>query len=400
MVDALMTSRGTVVFHLSKAGFPARGPMCWKGRAEPYDEHGCLIGRGVPYRYGYAIRWAGSGTARWTFDARDEFRTGGVLEQSPRRARRFELRLYERSHREPAARFTIPNPLGTTYPAWTPESLPIVKRQGRLEVSLTALTTGLPWRAVLESRPAPSQRDLARYLRFRQEDRQWDASSPRASDLLWTRAAFSILEDGKPAANWELDRVILSDATGNTVAEDAVFDFIRSSVDGTGRMWIAFPSSLCVREGAWKLRVRLSYVGPPHRSGGREFRWSLRGLRVPAPGEMTRYRTFTRFGSAKLRIVGLAAAGVTVPGWPRELSKAPAIEVAASHLSRHKGELSLRIRDERGAAIGEPARILTGDEEDLYLLGVAIPGGKARVDVTVVSVTSFIVEFRARALPP
>jgi hypothetical protein len=108
------------------------------------------------------------------------------------------------------------------------------------------------------------------------------ATGLRAGDLprpvdpgAWTRAAFRVTRNSRPAREWEPVDVMLSDATGNRWSPPDTF------VEPKGdEKRFFFGGTLCPDEPAWKLRVRFARV-----SGfAPEELWTVRDLAVPEPG--------------------------------------------------------------------------------------------------------------------
>ncbi|MHB8521366.1 MAG: hypothetical protein ACYDH9_11505 [Limisphaerales bacterium] len=108
----------------------------------------------------------------------------------PRRGRRVTLRLYPPGTPPTAgpapAEFTVPNPDGGAHPIWAPRRLPETQRSGELTVTLTNLV-------------------LEQYLH---------GHSPNGL-IGQVHANFQLSENGKPSDAWQIESLVLSDATGN-----------------------------------------------------------------------------------------------------------------------------------------------------------------------------------------
>jgi hypothetical protein len=253
---------------------PQDQPSGWSGgRLTAIDKHGCRIGSGFAYGFrrltpaGYRI---------------------GFLEVFPRRSRLFRLQVHGRDPSNPRAEFSVANPTPGPHPTWTPEPLPIRKRHDNLEVTLTALATGLALEDLRRGQPeGPLD---GRYL----------PPSPAMEQQSWSRASFRLRENGAATDRWQIAAVTVSDAGGNTLAHrrnDAQIrvagtttlstlmgeECLRSQTDREGQAWAAFPG-LCTQEAAWKLRVLFSYsYSGAQRLPPPDLRWTVTGVGVPRP---------------------------------------------------------------------------------------------------------------------
>jgi hypothetical protein len=148
----------------------------------------------------------------------------------PRREASFpcKVQFYETGKLEPAGRFDIANPVGTRHPTWSPESLPVTRRSGPLEVTLTEATWG--WSYMARTRPARGAEAVLVRLRYRLPARSRD---------------------------WRFVGVTLSDATGGSY---------RFGTDG----WQRAPGTayirgdnVCREEGAYEYRLEFSQAESP-----------------------------------------------------------------------------------------------------------------------------------------
>ncbi len=167
----------------------------------------------------------------------------GVYQAVPRRDKEISVRLIGNGLSGPtnlgAIRFT--NPFWGEFPQWEPETLPTTKRDGDLEVGLTAFVTGLgSWHRIANA--ADGGRDLV--LDAKRRD---------------GRSYSLIVVDVKSLVNsnqqWRLRDAILSDATGNWV--DVRMKSSPEESDG----WYYFDHSLWPSENAWRVDLELCRIG-------------------------------------------------------------------------------------------------------------------------------------------
>jgi len=126
-------------------------------------------------------------------------------------------------------KFTIRNPARSSFPEWTPESLPITREDDDLSVTLTKLEAGaaMPYQRV-----------------------QDDPDDAANQGVL---AMFHVERDGKPVTNWEPLTVETSDATSNNVTGQVVKNDWTDNNDSAVYQYGLWPD-----ESAWKLRVEFS----------------------------------------------------------------------------------------------------------------------------------------------
>jgi hypothetical protein len=128
------------------------------------------------------------------------------------------------------AEFTIPNPAYTNYPQWDPEPVPATKSNGSLAVTLAEFQSG------------------------------GRMSGPRgigaaATVARKTRLAFTFAENGMPATNWMIQKLIISDATGNEWFP--YLDFVRRDFNWAQGGTVEFFGALWPGEQAWKLNAEV-----------------------------------------------------------------------------------------------------------------------------------------------
>jgi hypothetical protein len=195
-----------------------------------------------------------------------------LVQTYPRRAKSVGLRLYwtapvlngATSNPVPSllAEFQVPNPAPAILPSWPVESLPATRRTNGLEVSLTALETGLTMDEISQRRLA------ARGFRG-------STGPSREPQRRYAYATFAVRENGRETTNWGPSWLVLS----NVFGEARTVPFSPLAPRGLEPMSIS--PGLWVEEPAWKLVLDLSRVAdfPPAEL------WTVRGLAVSGAGQ-------------------------------------------------------------------------------------------------------------------
>ncbi len=187
---------------------------------------------GVEYAPGF-IGWSSPlGTGPRAFgDERLEVR---YAEHFPRRAQTLLLRAYSWSRINAgdirfinAGEVQIPNPAFASFPVWTPEPLPTIRRAGDLEVTLTNLEVVV---------------DPQEKLRLNKKNLRTGL-----------RAGLRITNNGELSTNWEVESIRLGDATGNSL-----YLWSGAAIQPTQPGMFVSPWRLGLDEPAWRLRVELS----------------------------------------------------------------------------------------------------------------------------------------------
>ncbi|MBU6401470.1 MAG: hypothetical protein KGS61_14230, partial [Verrucomicrobia bacterium] len=156
-------------------------PVSWQNPNRPSLVGSAINEQGDVYETAHQLR----------FLSGPDYRTEAwELTAFPRRGRTVTLRLYPPGTPPTAgpapAEFTVPNPDGGAHPIWAPRRLPETQRSGDLTVTLTNLV-------------------LEQYL---------DGHSPNGL-IGQVHANFHVSENGKPSDAWQIESLVLSDATGN-----------------------------------------------------------------------------------------------------------------------------------------------------------------------------------------
>lgn len=161
----------------------------------------------------------------------------------PRRDKEILVRVIGNGSSSPtnlgAIRFT--NPFWGEFPQWEPEPLPATKRDGDLEVTLTALVTGLgSWHRI--SNAPDGGRELVLDAK-RRDGRSYS---------LMVAGVKSLVDSNQ---DWRVRDAILSDATGNWI--DVRMKSSPEESDG----WYYFDHSLWPSENAWRVDLELCRIG-------------------------------------------------------------------------------------------------------------------------------------------
>ena len=125
--------------------------------------------------------------------------------------------------------FTISNPAHGTFETWKPETLPVTKTDDDFSVTLTKLVAGAD-------------------LPYQRNDLDADDAMNKC-----VAATFTVQRNGSPVANWQLQTVESSDATGNHVNTGGVQNTWKDSTDS-----VTYQAGLWADEPAWKLRAEFS----------------------------------------------------------------------------------------------------------------------------------------------
>lgn len=221
--------------------------------AQLLDEHGCTFiatqcggDNNAQVTNGYCVGW---------------FR----FEAFPRHERSFRFQLFDNYGGNYACEFTVANPAPAPKEAadWSVNSLPITNREGDIAFILRSLTI-------------KTNQDNSKAIRY---------GNPRQ-----IVPAFEVTEHNEPSHEWEAVDQDLWDRSGNFASEmwgDSLF--------------------LCPQEKAWKLVVR--FFGSEKSSSASNSVWTLRSLKVPAPGEFTNLNATQDVQGVTLTAISLAGAG-------------------------------------------------------------------------------------------
>ncbi|MGN6386949.1 MAG: hypothetical protein ACTHMT_11995 [Verrucomicrobiota bacterium] len=227
-----------------------------------------------------------------TLGLMNEWVHGWNVRAFPRRSKNLKLEFLGLSDSknawEPVAQFTIGNPLFKEYPQWTPENLR-TKIQDGLEIALAEFKSG----GVFQNRE-PSGGDLR---------------------LRKTRLRFSIHEHGKETHDWAVQKVEVSDATGNNWAP--YLDLIHTNAlawasDGE----VEFYGALWPGENAWKVSAELART-----RGFNSNELQTVELQLPQAHALNSLTNEWQLGKVTLRLHAFGAPEVEYPDSFRWLAK-------------------------------------------------------------------------------
>jgi hypothetical protein len=181
-----------------------------------------------------------------------------------------------------AGLFQIRNPLFREYPQWTPEGLPATKADGNVAATLDEFTSG----------ETMSRRN---------------GSGDEATRARKTRLLFSFAENGRPSDQWRVQKLTISDATGNHWSPylnllDQQFTWAWGGVvEVFGALWPG--------EQAWKVEVEASRTGGFAPEELHEFTMTL-----PAPGTISVLTKQWEHDGLTLNLDALASPNKDHPG--------------------------------------------------------------------------------------
>lgn len=308
--------------------------VCWLRRSGP-------SGAGIAWRIRGHVRVAGEDECQCGWDSvgwhgwvksGGQYSEVGAAEISsfPRRRTTMHVRLcrdLSLSRKNLLAEFVVPNPAPGPYPVWTPEPLPVTRRNGAVAVTLVDLVTGLRSSPLI----AP----------------KWERE--------WTRARLRIRPITPRGQSIAPSRSGLSDATGND-SNSATFS---RRADGDWDCW--FLGRLCADEPAVKLRIeyaRDALTFPAPGAGVQRPNplpldpgtvWALRDLPVPRVGREYSSRSVVRQGveihlDGVERGSGREAGTVTISARVNTGSVVPKLRLSLARATDQRGR-RLELRD-------------------------------------------------------
>jgi hypothetical protein len=348
---------------------PPKGMVLWmlrrpEARGAPFDgrhsmaaldEHGCelLVDPSAVYGAGGS---GGLAAEPWAMDT------------FPRRGRTIGIRFYQSDGADrwhPEAEFRIPNPDPGPHPTWTAPPPPVRHVHDGVTFSLTGLVTGIG--PDLKARPL------------------------EPGDAPWTRAAFRIEQGGRPAEDWLVETVKVSDATGNHWEPR----ISAALLDGRDRPF-AFQGGLCPHE-AYRLAVQFQHAGEPLP----DELWTVRGVPIPPAGGTRVLSHSTTRGRIRVTLAEVFGPGAHVEPFPdRWTGPVLRLSIRPAEFWGRRVKL-VRAIDAQGRNLlesNDPQAVGTDGEARFALKNR--PGTRV-VDLTFAIAKSHFLEFVARpALPP
>ncbi|PYM15648.1 MAG: hypothetical protein DME18_03795 [Verrucomicrobia bacterium] len=234
--------------------------------------------------------------ARWgahTLGLPGEVVHGWQIRAFPRRSETLGLRFLAQTPDGSwtnAGEFTIRNPAYADYPHWTPQPWPSTRSDGGLAVTLSEFQSG------------------GRMLGKTGEGDEQTAARK-------TRLVFTFAEDGRPVNHWRVQKLTLSDATGNRWFP--YLDFVNQNFDWVTNGTVEFFGALWPGEQAWKLDVECI------RTGGfsADELWETPPIQLPAFGQLTDLTNHWQHDGVTAQLVALASPNTDHPGQFKWIAK-------------------------------------------------------------------------------
>ncbi len=318
------------------------------------------------------------------FPAQDRTCFAFKLSNFPRRVPHFRVNLFDSvvqpvGHRTNLMTFKIPNPVRGPLPVWTPDPLPITRQDEEAAFSLAAFNTGLHATGILAETVGPC----------------------------WTELVFQFPPEEQCAGPWLVSRVEREDATGNSVRGDRIHGRLISLpdsryMDRRNVGIVSFPSVCWPDEPAWKLRVEFS------QDRNSQFRsndlWLVKGVPVPPPNGMVEPDLKARLRYGALRLKGITAANVALPGGRPPKAPSPQVYVELEPATNGVRLDLLRVVDDRGQRVvvsggmpgGFPALASASTRISTRNFGLRIPPEAKTLDLEFALYRSRMVEFLAK----
>ena len=196
--------------------------------------------------------------------------------------------------------FIVRNPLSSRWPEWTPTSLPASVTNDATEFTLVGL----------EVEVAPSAASAA--------------ASPARS--VQATARFAITEAGKPFPDWTVDRLQVSDATGNSVRLAAQrIERVVPATEVIGSESVTFPWPLWLDEPAYQLQFE--FVRKPDAAFTPDEVCEVRGVAVPRADAISTINLRTNLLGYDLSLLALVGEHATLPGREHDVFGQTTLEV-------------------------------------------------------------------------
>jgi len=295
--------------------------------------------------------------------------TGWELPEYPRRAEEFKIRIYRNAAEKlpRVGELTVRNPISSPFPTWPAELLPATRQKSNLEITLTKLETGLTGQEVGR---APASE----------------------GGKCFSRASFTVKEDGGPTARWGVNHLSASNAAGE-VRWSKTFD----SVWQHGERIVTFDGAFWLEEPAWKLEVAFvrNAAYPP------DEQWVIKGVPVPRPGELIEMHVVTNLFNVELEFVGVSGANAKVSETHIATQPHAKIHVRSPHPMDDLRVALVEVKDDRGSSAildGFSCTISTGGrgitpKEMLYEFGFDLSADVKSLDVKLAATRVVSVEF-------
>ncbi len=206
---------------------------------------------------------------------------GWQVHAFPRRSEMLGLRFWgpqaDRSWTN-LAEFSIRNPAFGEFPQWIPEAIPVAKEDRDLRVTLQEFQSGSPWP-------------------FRSNDFVWDKKTiPRK-----TRMALEFVQAGQMVTNWQVQKLTISDATGNRWSPFLVRQ--TQGISWTTNGVVELFGALWPEEHAWKLEFELNRSS----DFAETELWQSSPVAIPIVGVATNLNSGFERDGITVQLAGLAA---------------------------------------------------------------------------------------------
>ena len=270
-------------------------------------------------------------------------------------------------------KFEVPNPLFARAPQWTPESLPITRRDGDLSATLAEFVSGEPM-------TRRSGRD--------------PLTAPRK-----TRVRLTFAENGVSSENWRVQKLTISDPTGNDWFP--YLDFVKKDFNWAANGAVEFLGALWPGEQACKLRTELVRIA----GHSPEEIWEA-SVPLPAPGTVANLTNRWEREGIAIKLVALASPATDHAGdfkwvakwWGDDQDKVYALAVKVEPKLTHHRFLAI---GEGAAADGDVVIVQHGSQDSskqavFFKLAPAIAADSPSVRLKFALQRSRFVEFVAR----
>jgi hypothetical protein len=298
--------------------------------------------------------------------------SGWEMRQVPRSAKEIGIRVYVPGTEQlvPITEFKVKNRLKKPPVVWSAEALSATRKTNGVEVTLEKLITGLTKQ---ESGLGPA------------------GENARA----FTRAIFSLREDGKPTKQWQVTDVQAVSASGETRGGGSSASRWKGD-----EQYYNFPGSLWPDEPAWKLKVRVSRTT----DYPAEELWTIKDVPVPKDGEVIKLDKQTNLHGAEISLLGISGPKAKLP----EDWAVAGVEVnlhARTPIPMSDTQLKLvEVKDDQGRKVevkGSSSNNSTGgrgatQREMNHAFGIKVPEGAKSLEVTFAFSKSRTVEFMVK----
>ncbi len=265
-----------------------------------------------------------------TLAFQDETVHGWQIRAFPRRSRMITLRFLAKTPAggwTNAADFRIRNPAFADYPQLTAEPWPATKNNGDLAVTLREFESG---------QRMTGRRGLGD-----------DEAAARK-----TRLVFSFVENGQPSADWRVQKLTISDATGNRWSP--YLDFVKQDFDWATNGTIEFFGALWPSERARKLNLEVV------RTGGfkPEDLWEV-PIELPRPGTLANLTDLWACDGVRVKLVAVASPNTDHIGpfkwvakwWGEEKNRVCSLAVQLEGDLKGRRLSVVKMSDQSGAAV-------------------------------------------------